>query len=160
MRRLVIYLPVAAFCFFVGLSASSLRLAANSSPGLNEPVVVSLCALEADPQRYDGKLVRVTAVLHRDMEPYLYDSSCGASAAQKSPRITIPGDDSFVVPGWAVETLTCANAPNVAAVGAQVTVVGVFEADYHASNEPPGVRHPRITPRSIIQLLPPSQQKF
>ena len=160
MRRLVIYLPVAALSFCLGLAAFGLRQAEKTSPDNNEPLAVSLCELEADPVRYDGKLVRVQAVLHSDMEPYLYDRSCATSDTHQSPLITIPGDNNFVVPEWAARSASCGTALSSAAVGAPVTVVGVFEAHYHASNNPPDVRHPRIKPKSILQLLPPSAQEF
>ncbi len=152
MRRLIIYLLIAALTFLAGLTSYRLGLAPRVQVNMYEPLPVSLCELERQPGRYDGRLVRVKAVLYSDVGgPYIYDWSCGSQNIAY-PLIDVTGFDGLnpELREWV------RNIGKIDAKGedleSDVVIVGVFDRSYSTSGD--FSHRYRIIPKSIEQLTP------
>ena len=164
MKRLAIYLIIAALGFFVGLLAHKLWRASLSSSEINKPLAISLCELELNPERYNEKFIQVKAVLYRNQgEPFISDESCEPSNAHMSRLVMVSEDANLlpVLPRWATYISFCGNDPNpslVNGLSAEVIITGTFEAGYRAPNNAYGNRRSQIIARSVLQFSPASNQ--
>jgi len=61
MRRYTIYSLVTVTCFVLGIVANRLFNLSNATAPAGEPVVVSLCELNRNPEKYDGEWVQIKA---------------------------------------------------------------------------------------------------
>ena len=151
MRRLVIYLLVAALSFFAGLLVHKLWCVPNSdsnpSSNIKAPLTVSFCELERDPRRYDGKLVRVRAELYRDAEPFIYDWSCRSANVNRLSPIYLEDLDKVNI--TVTTQLTVKSYQPYVVTDGDVIAVGVFEADRFVPNDASNVPHLRIILKSV-----------
>jgi hypothetical protein len=94
------------------------------------------------PKLYDGKLVRVRAELHRDNEPFLYDSSCRSPNVNTRSPIYLDGLEKVNV--TVSQRLTTQPYQPYVVIDGEMVAVGVFKADYFQPNGAPLVPHFRI----------------
>jgi hypothetical protein len=133
MRRLIIYLSVAALSFFVGLSALKLWRVSPSPPSIDIPLTVSFCDLESEPERYNGKFIRVKGELIRDTMPFIYDWSCNQPNINTLPPIYLDDLDKVNV---RVLSRLAVEAGQPFSISEELTAIGIFEVDYKASDAP------------------------
>jgi hypothetical protein len=158
MKRFLIHLSVAALSFLASLSIYKASYIPTSPTNINEPPRVSFCELERDPNRYDGKMISVRAILYRDSSyPFIYDWSCSSSDANSSLHIRVLDETNRMLPDWVIGGTFCAHDAQAKYEGlhADVIVVGIFESHYFAPHEAPNGKHFRIIPSSIYQLSQP-----
>ncbi len=152
MRRYGTYLLIAV----ITLSSGWLVYAvwrSKSSPTPSQHFTLSLCELERVPEQYDGKLVRVKAVLYSDLGgPYIYDWSCGSQNIYTYPLIDLRGFDGLnsELTEW---------SRNIGAIDskgqgleADVIVTGLFDKSYSNPSDDSFSHHFRIIPIKIEQL--------
>jgi hypothetical protein len=152
MRRLSLYFFTALFAFVIGLLAYLLWFAPNTA---HTPQEVSLCDLERNPKLFNGRLVRVKAVLYSDLGgPYIYDWSCGSANIYTYPLVDVKGLTALnpELQNW---------VKNIGGIGASgegweanVIVVGRLDADYHDPNDDGFAHRFRLVPEGIEQLTP------
>jgi hypothetical protein len=152
MKRLATYLLVGTLCFFVSLSAYKLWTDFRSSPRVDGHLSVSICELDRDPKRYEGKVVVVKGVLHGDLggNPYIADEFCGSQSSFGEIRVSVEADQVYSrLPGWASYASFCGNdtyAAIVDGLSADVVITGTFEQS-------------RIIPMRVLQLASPTRQR-
>jgi hypothetical protein len=153
MRRLTLHLLIAAVTFIFGVAVSRLSPKMSSPPKVKQPLAVSSCELQRNPEQYLGKLIRVRA-------PYvgnstIYDWSCGSPDFLPSGLIYV--DSPELGARWigdnGLELIVDEG------IGAEVVVVGIFEADYLVPNATADARHFRITAESVFRISAPSVQR-
>jgi hypothetical protein len=154
MRRYTIYALIALVTFSSGLLVYAVWRS-QSSPNPSQPLTLSLCELERQPEHYDGKLVRVKAVLYSDLGgPYIYDWSCGSQNVYTCPLIDLRGFDGLnpELKEWA------RNIGSIDAKGegweADVIVTGLFDKSYSDPSDDSFSHHFRIIPTRVEQLSP------
>ena len=154
MRRPTTNFLMTAFALLTGLSANWCGPASPIAEA-DKPLHTSLCELDRDPLRYDGKLIRVKATLHGDLagSAYLVDQSCGSASEPLAKMIGIIPDTNAAisaVPEWATYVAFCANDPYLAMfkdLSAEVILVGVFDSSQR-----------QVIPRTVVQLTPASKK--
>ena len=152
MRRYILYALIALITFSSGLLAIAVWRS-RLSPDPSQPLTLSLCELERLPEHYDGKLVRVKAVLYSDLGgPYIYDWSCGSQNIYTYPLIDLRGFDGLnsELREW---------SRNIGAIDskgqgleADVIVTGIFDKSHSDPSDDAFAHHFRIIPTSIEQL--------
>lgn len=158
MRRLTFHLLVAAATFVLGLAASRLSLMTRPPTKVTDPLAVPSCELQRDPEQYLGKLIRVRATYVGNSS--VYDWSCGRPYSLSSGLIYVEDLSSFS-PELGARWI-CHNSIEAIVdegLGAEVVVVGVFEADYSVPNAAPGARHFRIIAESVFVTSAPSARR-
>ena len=157
MKKLFSYLLFMTLGFSAGLLTYKFWPTSIPAPEINRPLTVSICELNRDPARYDGKLVQVKAVLHGDVyggNPYIVDESCGSVDNHVLKMIDVYVDPNRavpVLPQWANYTTFCGNdtyGEMVYGLAAEVNLVGTFDG-----------RESKIIPRSVFQLSPASKRR-
>jgi len=153
MRRYGIYLLIALITLSSGLLAHELWRRSSSLPSPNDPLALSLCELERHPEKYDGKLIRVKAVLYSDLGgPYIYDWSCGSQNIYTFPLIDVRDFDGLnpELREWA------RNIGGIHAKGegfeADVILIRLFDKSYVDPSDDSFSHHFRIIPTRIEQL--------
>jgi hypothetical protein len=152
MRRYITYALITLITFSSGLRVYAVwRSWSSSNP--NQPLTLSLCELERLPEQYDGKLVRVKAVLYSDLGgPYIYDWSCGSQNIYTYPLIDLRGFEGLnpELKEWA------RNIGSIDAKGegweADVIVTGLFDKSHSDLSDDSFSHHFRIIPTRIEQL--------
>lgn len=152
MRRYVVYSLIA----LITISSGLLVFAVWRPRSLTKPsqaLTLSLCELERIPRQYDGKLVRVKAVLYSDLGgPYIYDWSCGSQNIHTYPLIDLRGFDGLnaELQEWA------GNIGSINSKGqgfeANVIVNGLFDASYSVPSDDLDSHNFRIIPTRVEQL--------
>ena len=152
MRRTLIYSLIALITVSSGLLVFAVwRPRTLSSPG--EPLALSLCELERVPDQYDGKLIRVKAVLYSDLGgPYIYDWSCGSQNIHTYPLIDLRGFDGLnpELQEWA-RNIGSINSKGQG-LEADVIVTGLFDKSYSIPSDDSDSHNFRIIPTRIEQL--------
>ena len=152
MRRYILYPLIALIAVSTGVLAFALwRPRTLSNPG--EPLALSLCELERIPDQYDGKLVRVKAVLYSDLGgPYIYDWSCGSQNIRTYPLIDLRGFDELnsELQEWA-RNIGSINSKGQG-LEADMIVTGLFDKSYSVPSDDLDSHNFRIIPTRIEQL--------
>ncbi|HEX8887823.1 MAG TPA: hypothetical protein VF779_01520 [Pyrinomonadaceae bacterium] len=138
MRKLVIYLSVAAFSFCAGLLANKLWPAIDEAPRIDKPLSVSVCELEREPELFDGKLVGVKAEFEgnnvglRELgAPFIYDrKGCGYNVNMSLPIYLADFDKAHVTVSQRFSVT--ANPPFAIPEVKEAIIVGIFKADHCA----------------------------
>ena len=153
MRRYTIYLLVTVTCFALGLVANRLSNLSSNTATAGEPVVVSLCELNRNPDKYDGEWVQIKAVLWSDLGgPYIYDWSCGSQEIYTYPLIDLRGFDRLnpELKSWAMRIGGIHDEEEI--LEADIIVTGLFDKSYSESSDDSGSHKFRIIPKRIDQL--------
>ena len=151
MRRYIAYALIALITLSSGLLVFAVWR--SRTPNTSQPLTLSLCELERVPEQYDGKLVRVKAVLYSDLGgPYIYDWSCGSQNVYTYPLIDLRGFDGLnsELREW---------SRNIGAIDskgqgleADVIVTGIFDKSYSDPSDDSSSHRFRIIPTSTEQL--------
>jgi hypothetical protein len=152
MRRYIIYALIVLVTLSSGLFVSAVWRS-KSSPNPSEPLPLSLCELERLPEQYDGKLVRVKAVLYSDLGgPYIYDWSCGSQNIYTYPLIDLCGFDGLnsELREWS-RSIGAVDSKGQG-LEANVIVTGIFDRSYVDPSDDSFSHHFRIIPARIEQL--------
>jgi hypothetical protein len=152
MKRIAVYLTIAALTFLGGWLAHELRRTCCSR---TEPEIgstfVSVHDLETKPMQYRGKLVSVRGMLTGDRsgDVFLLDASRYTGRSLSSVSIYVPDNRSFsALPEWAGYASFCGNdhyAAIVDGLEADTVVTGTFDGA-------------QLIPRNVLQLSTPSKQ--
>ena len=152
MRRYISYALIALFTLSSGLLVSAVWRS-KSSPNPSQPLTLSLCELERLPEQYDGKLVRVKAILYSDLGgPYLYDWSCGSQNIYTYPLIDLRGLDGLnsELREWS-RNLGAIDSKGQG-LEAEVIVTGIFDKSHLGPSDDSFSHRFRIIPTRIEQL--------
>ena len=158
MRRLTLHLLIAAATFIIGIAVSRLSLVTASPPKVKEPLPVSSCQLQRNPEQYLGQLIWVRSTYVGDST--VYDWSCGSPDSLPSGLIYVEGL-SRLSPELEARGV-CLNGIELIVderLGAEVVVAGIFEADYSVLNAAPGVRRYRIIANGAFRIPAPSVRR-
>ncbi len=157
MKRLFLYLLFMTLGFSVGLLTYKFWPTSIPAPEIKKPLAVSICELNRDPARYDGKLVQVKAVLHGDVyggKPYIADDSCGSPDDHVLRMIDVyvaPNQAIPVLPEWATYTTFCGNdtyGGMLYGLAAEVNLIATFDG-----------RESKIILRRVFLLSPASKRR-
>jgi hypothetical protein len=154
MKRYTIYSLVTVTCFVLGIVANRL-FNLSSAPSPAGPLLVSLCELNRNPEKYDGEWVQIKAVLWSDLGgPYIYDWSCGAPDTYTYPLIDLRGFDRLnpELKRWAMRIGGIHGEEEI--LESDVIVTGLFDKSYSESSDDSDSHKFRIIPKRVEQLSP------
>ena len=155
MRRYTIHSLVTVTCFVLGIVATRLFTLSNATAPAGEPVVVSLCELTRNPEKYDGEWVQIKAVLWSDLGgPYIYDWTCGSQDTYIYPLIDLRGFDRLnpELKRWAMRIGGIHGEEEI--LESDVIVTGLFDKSYSESSDDSDSHKFRIIPKRVEQLSP------
>ena len=118
-------------------------------------MVISLCELNRNPDKYDGEWVQIKAILWSDLGgPYLYDWSCGSQDIYTYPLIDLRGFDRLnpELKRWSMRIGGRYSEEEI--LESEVIVTGLFDKSYSESSDDSGSHMFRIIPKSVEQLSP------
>jgi len=127
----------------------------STAPTAGEPEVISLCELNRNPEKYDGQLVQVKAVLWSELGgPYIYDWSCGSQDTYIYPLIDLRGFDRLnpELKRWAMRIGGMHGEEEI--LESDVIVTGLFDKSYSEYPDDSGSHKFRIIPKKVEQLSP------
>lgn len=155
MRRHTIYLLVTVTCFVLGIVANRLFNLSSTTATAGKPMVISLCELNRNPEKYHGELVQIKAVLWSDLGgPYIYDWTCGSQEIYTYPLIDLRGFDRLnpELKRWAMRIGGIYGEEEI--LESDVIVTGLFDKSYSESSDDSGSHKFRIIPKRVEQLSP------
>ena len=155
MRRYANYLLIGVTCFLLGIAANKVSDLSGTTATAGQPLVISLCELNRNPDKYDGEWVQIKAVLWSDLGgPYIYDWSCGPQDLYTYPLIDLRGFDRLnpELKNWS--TKIGGIDSQVEILESDVVVTGLFDKSYSESSDYSDSHKFRIIPKRVEQLSP------